>query len=217
MGSFTIPPTCNPYGVEGYKTLGFEIAEQMDWQIPEYLIVPTAFAEGLYGCWKGFKELHLLGLTRVLPRMVAAAPAGCDPLREALEKGLDQIPILPQKKTVALSIGTFTTGHQGLVALRESDGKAVSATDEEILDAQRILARDGIFAEPASATSVAAAIKLGRSKEIDPQATVVCIITASGLKMVDDARRSLPPLPIVPPDFEEFRKEIERVYKIQLA
>jgi len=217
MGSFTIPPTGNPYGVEGYKTLGFEIAEQMDWQVPEYLIVPTAFAEGLYGCWKGFKELHLLGLTRVLPRMVAAAPAGCDPLREALEKSLDQIPILAQKKTVALSIGTFTTGHQGLVALQESDGKAVSATDEEILDAQRILARDGIFAEPASATSVAAAIKLGRSKEIDPQATVVCIITASGLKMVDDARRYLPPLPIVPPDFEEFRKAMERVYGVQLA
>jgi threonine synthase len=64
---------------------------------------------------------------------------------------------------------------------------------------------------------VAAAIKLGRSKEIDPQATVVCIITASGLKMVDDARRYLPPLPIVPPDFEEFRKAMERVYGVQLA
>ncbi len=215
-GNFTIPPTGNPYGVEGYKTLAFELVEQMGWEVPDYVVVPTGFGEGLYGTWKGFKEFQALGLTGSLPRMVSSAPLGCDPLREAMEKKLERAPILPQKKTVALSIGVFTTGHQGLVALRESRGEAVSLTDEEILEGQRILALDGIFAEAASATSVAAAIQLGQGRKIDPEATVVCVITASGLKMVDDARRYLPEVPVVPPDFEEYRKTIERVYQVHL-
>ena len=216
VGSYTIPPTGNPYGVEGYKTLSFEIAEQMDWNAPDYVIVPTAFAEGLYGSWKGFKELQYLGLIDSLPRMVAAAPIGCDPLREAMEQDLGKIPILEKRKTVALSIGTFTTGHQGLVALRESRGEAVSLTEEEILDGQRLLALDGIFAESASAASVAAAIKMGRSRKIDPAATVVCVITASGLKMPDDPRSYLPEVPLVEADFGAYQSILEKVYKVRL-
>lgn len=216
LGTYTIPPTGNPYGVEGYKSLGFEIVEQMNWRVPDYLIVPTAFAEGLYGSWKGFKELHHLGLIESLPHMVAAAPVGCDPLREAMERDLDKIPILEKKKTIALSIGTFTTGHQGLVALRESKGEAVSITDEEILEGQRLLALDGIFAESASAASVAAAIKMGRLRKIDSDATVVCVITASGLKMPEDPRRYLQDLPVVKPDFNEYEKILEKVYNVRL-
>lgn len=216
IGSYTIPPTGNPYGVEGYKTLSFEIVEQMNWKIPDFLIVPTAFAEGLYGSWKGFQELQILGLIESLPRMVAAAPVGCDPLREAMERNLEKTPILEKKKTIALSIGTFTTGHQGLVALRQSQGEAVSLSDEEILDAQRLLALDGVFAEAASAASVAAAVKMGRSRRIDRDATVVCIITASGMKMIDDAKRYLPDLPLVQPDFDEYKKVLEKVYHVHL-
>lgn len=216
IGTYTIPPTGNPYGVEGYKTLGYEVAEQLDWKAPDYLIVPTAFAEGLYGSWKGFKELRLFGLIESLPRMVAAAPVGCDPLREAMENNLDKIPILEKKKTIAISIGTYTTGHQGLVALRESKGEAVSVTDEEIRDGQRLLALDGIFAESASAASVATAIKMGRSGKVDPNATVVCVITASGLKMPDDPRGYLPEIPVVKPDFDEYKSAIEKTYHIRL-
>lgn len=216
IGTYTVPPTGNPYGVDGYKSLGFEIVEQMDWAVPDYVIVPTAFAEGLYGCWKGFREFYELGLIGSLPKMVAAAPVGCDPLREAMEKDLDKVPILEKKKTVALSIGTYTTGHQGLVSLRESQGMATSVTDEEILDAQRLLALDGIFAESASAASVAAAIKMGRLKKMDPDVSVVCVITASGLKMPDDPRRYLPEIPVVEPDFEAYRQVLEEVYGIHL-
>jgi threonine synthase len=216
MGSYTIPPTGNPYGVEGYKTLSFEVIEQLGWNVPDFFIVPTAFAEGLYGSWKGFQEFRNLGLTDSLPRMVAACPAGCDPLRHALNRNTDKIPILERAKTVALSIGTFTTGHQGLVALRESQGKAASLTDEEILDAQRLLALDGIFAESASATSVAAAIQMGRAGNIDREATVVCVITASGLKMVDEARKYLPEIPLVEPNFDSYRQAIAETYHLQL-
>jgi threonine synthase len=216
MGTYTIPPTGNPYGVEGYKTLGFEIIEQMDWTAPDYLIVPTAFAEGLYGCWKGFKELHHLGLIQSLPHMVAASPVGCDPLREAMERNLDKIPILEKRKTIAISIGTYTTGHQGLVALRESNGMAVSITDEEILEAQRLLALDGIFAESASAASVAVAIKMGRTREIDPNDTVVCVVTASGLKRPDETKFYLPEVPVINPDFEEYRRALKKVYNFNL-
>jgi len=127
IGSYTIPPTGNPYGVEGYKSLSFELAEQMNWKVPDFVIVPTAYSEGLYGCWKGFKELKHYNLIASLPRMVAAAPAGCDPLRVALEKNLDRVPILEKKKTIAISIGAYTTGYQGLVALRESQGEGLDA------------------------------------------------------------------------------------------
>jgi threonine synthase len=216
IGSYTIPPTGNPYGVEGYKTLSFEIVEQMGWSALDYLIVPTAFAEGLYGSWKGFKELRDLGFIESLPRMVAAAPVGCDPLHEAMERHLDKVPILEKKKTIALSIGTYTTGHQGLVALWESQGEAVSVTDEEILEAQRLLALDGIFAESASAASVAAVIKMGSSGKVDSNATVVCVITASGLKVPDDARQFLPSLPVVNPDFDDYRAMVEKVYHVRL-
>jgi threonine synthase len=216
IGNFTIPPTGNPYGTEGHKTLGYELAEQLNWTSPDWVIVPTAFAEGLYGGWKGFWELQMLGLIDAVPRMIAAAPKGCDPLRVALEKNLDQVPILQKAKTVALSIGTYTTGHQGLVALQESQGEAVSVTDEEILDAQRLLALDGIFAESASATSVAAAIKMGHSGKLDPEATVVCIITASGLKMPNDVQHYLQSPPVVEPDFELYRQALENAYHIHL-
>jgi threonine synthase len=216
MGSYTIPPTGNPYGVEGYKTLSFEVIEQLGWKVPDFFIVPTAFAEGLYGSWKGFQEFRNLGLTDSLPRMVAACPAGCDPLQHALNRKTDKIPILEKAKTVALSIGTFTTGHQGLVAVRESRGIAASLADEEILNAQRLLALDGIFAEPASATSVAAAIQMGRAGNIDRKATVVCVITASGLKMVDEARKYLPEIPLVEPDFDSYRQAIAETYDLKL-
>lgn len=216
IGSFTIPPTGNPYGTEGYKTLGYEVAAQLNWTSPDWVIVPTAFGEGLYGIWKGFKELQILDLIDATPRMIAAAPVGCDPLRVSLDKNLDKVPILKQAKTVALSIGTYTTGHQGLVALRESQGEAVSVTDEEILQAQRLLALDGIFAEPASATSVAVGIKMGRSGKLDPESTVVCVITASGLKMPDEPQRYLHPPPVVEPDFEMYRQALEKTYHIHL-
>lgn len=216
IGNYTIPATGNPYGVEGHKTLGFEIAEQMDWQVPDFMIVPTAFAEGLYGSWKGFKELHKLGMVQRLPRMVAASPAGCDPLRQALEGNLEKVPLLKRAKTIALSIGSFTSGHQGLVALRESQGEAISLTDDDLLEAQRLLALDGIFAEVSSATSVAAAIKMGNEGKIEPDASVVCLITASGLKMPQDPKRYLPQLPIVKPDFNEYLKILEKVYHVHL-
>lgn len=215
MGSYTIPPTGNPYGVEGYKTISFEIAEQMEWKVPDLVIVPTAFAEGLFGCWKGFKEAKYLGLTESLPRMIAAMPEGCDPLRVAIEQKLDKLPILGKKDTIAISIGTYTTGHQGLVALRESNGGALSVSDDEILTAQRILSMDGIFAEPASAASVAAVIKLGRLEKIAPEASVVCVITSSGLKMLDIAQSYVPKFPVIDSgDFESYKKQIQSAYNI---
>lgn len=216
MGSYTIPPTGNPFGVEGYKSLSFEVIEQTGWKVPDLVVVPTAFAEGLFGCWKGFKEARQLGLTEGLPRMLAAVPDGCDPLKVAMDKKLDRLPILEKKKTIALSIGTYTTGHQGLIALRESGGEAVSVSDEEILDGQRILALDGIFAESASAASVAAVIKMGQAGKIAPEACVICIITSSGLKIPGDARSYLPEIPLVERDFEDYRKKVRSVYHIDL-
>lgn len=92
----------------------------------------------------------------------------------------------------------------------------MSVTDEEILNGQRLLGLDGVFAESASAASVAVAIKMGRSGKIDPDATVVCVITASGLKMPDDPRHYLPELPVVKPDFDEYKRTVEKVYNVRL-
>lgn len=144
-------------------------------------------------------------------------PEGCDPLRVAIEQKLDKLPILEKKNTIAISIGTYTTGHQRLVALRESNSGAVSVSDDEILTAQRILYMNGIFAKPASAASVAAVIKLGRLEKITPEVSVVCIITSPGLKMLDAAQSYISKFPVIDSgDFEVYRKQIQSTYNIRI-
>lgn len=200
-----------PYGIEGYKTIAFEIAEQFDWQVPDFVIVPTAFGDGLYGTWKGFWELRRLGVTQAAPRMVAAEPFG--PLAAALERGLEEGEPVPGGQTVAFSIGGTHSTHQALAALKESDGLAVTADDDAIMWAQAELARhEGLYVEASSACALAALHNGLQAGRIDPGSRIVAVLTSSGLKDPAATARRLPPVPESGPALDQVMEVLRETY-----
>jgi threonine synthase len=213
---FVLPPIgSNPYGVEGYKTIAYEIAEDLDWTSPDVVVVPSAYSDGLFGIWKGWMELHTLGLVKTLPRMVAAEPFG--PLAHALAENLDVPERVPSGSSVAFSIASPYGTYQGLTALKESHGAGVQITDEGIFEAQRALARDeGIFAEPSSIASLTAVMQLSSQRKLDPEQTIVIVLTSSGLKDPGASRAWLPPLPAAPDDFDGLLTILRNSYGLDL-
>src|SRR5918993_1769652 len=153
----------NPYR-EGKKSYAYELVDQFDEQIPDWLIHPTAGGTGIYAAWKGFKELLSLHLIARAPRLVVAQSSAAAPIVAAFEKQLTEIVPVIARETVAESIqvgNPASLGWRALAAVRESRGTAVAVSDGEILEAQYMIgSQTGIFAEPAAATSVAAAINL---------------------------------------------------------
>lgn len=187
LSTFTEYPTGNPYGVEGYKTIAYEIVSQMSREVPDYVVVPVGYGEGLYGIWKGFKDLFMLGLTQRKPRLISAETVYGAPLHNAYNSGLERVEKVNfQGPQSAFSIATSVCGYQALVALKESNGIATTVDECEMFEAQAMLARnEGLFVEPSSAVSVAAFKKLAISGKIDSNAKVVCILTSSGLKQIE--------------------------------
>ena len=199
---FSVPPIgSNPYGIEGYKTLAYEVAEELGWQAPDLVVVPTAYSDGLSGIAKGMTELHTLGLIKTIPRMVAAEPFG--PLAHALERGLEAPEPVEGGDSIAFSIASRYGTYQGLAALRASHGIGVRITDEGVVEAQRALAREeGIFVEPSSAAALTAVLQLRHGKAIDPDEVVVVVLTSGGLKDPRASRAWLPAVPAAPDDFD---------------
>lgn len=177
----------HPYAAEGAKTIAFEIAEQLDWDVPDYVVVPAGTGTNLFGIWKGFDELAQLGFTGRAPRIVAVQPVGADPLVRAYDRGdaimapLDAVP-----PNIALPITHRVTGHHAYEGVRKSHGTAVAVTDDEIRRALLDLgSREGIYCEPASAAALAGARKLVQRGALVAGSRVACILTSHGLK---DAR-----------------------------
>ena len=200
---FVVPPVgSNPWGVEGYKTIAYEIAEDLGWTAPDVVVVPSAYSDGLYGIWKGWTELQTLGLVKTAPRMIAAEPFG--PLAHALERGLEAPEMVEAPApSVAFSIASRYGTWQGLAALRESGGAGVRITDEGVFEAQRALAREeGLFVEPSSATSITAVMQLAARKALDPGQTIVVVLTSGGLKDPGASRTWLPAVPAAGADFD---------------
>jgi threonine synthase len=206
--------TGNPYGLEGYKSIAYELCQQLDWQAPDVVIVPTAGAEVLYGMHRGFADARRLGWIDRLPRLIAAEPAAGAPTFHALERGLDYIPRVDAGPTVAVSIGASVGSYRGLLGVRDSDGMGAAVSEDEILGAYGVLARrEGLFVEPSSAASIAAALQLGRSGQLTRSSTVVCVSTASGMKDPSTAERALSvEVPVIEPDFEQFRRAVRAAY-----
>ncbi len=213
---FVIPPIgSNPYGVDGYKTIAYELAEDLDWQAPDLLVVPSAYSDGLFGIYKGMAELHALGLVKSLPRMVAAEPFG--PLAHALERGLEVPEKVPGGDSVAFSIASPYGTYQGLTALRASRGLGVRLTDEGIFEAQRALAREeGLFVEPSSSAAMAAVLQLAGQKAIEPDQVVVVVLTSGGLKDPRASRAWLPEVPAAPDDFAGVLDVLRESYGLEL-
>jgi threonine synthase len=178
-------PMANPYGVEGYKTIGYELYQQLGGRMPDLVFFPSAGGDGLVGLWRAIADLRRMGLPNAGARICPCQPAGAAPIIAALERGLEEVPYLPDAYSRALSIGDPTGGSHALRAVRETDGFGVAISDEAILDTGRLLARHGLLVEPSSAASVAGALRALRDRPELREQTIVCVITSSGLKWLD--------------------------------
>ena len=175
-----------PYYVEGSKTLAFEVCEQLDWNPPDRVIIPTASGAMLCAIDKGFKEFEKLGLIpEDTVKLICAQAEGCAPIVNSFNSSNTRIQPIEKPDTIAhsLAIGDPGDGIYVLKRVKESGGSAESSTDRETVEAIELLARsEGILAEPAGGVSVAVLKKLAERGEIDPDERVVCYVTGSGLK-----------------------------------
>jgi threonine synthase len=188
-GWFDLSTLKEPYRVEGKKTLGYEIAEQFRWQLPDVILYPTGGGTGLVGMWKAFNEMERMGwIASSRPRMVAVQAAGCCPIVAAFENGERFASPHLNASTIASglrvpkAIGDFLI----LDAIRESQGLALSITDAEMIQAVRdVGAAEGLFVAPESGACCAAAGKLARSGWIRPDEITVIFNTGTGIKYLE--------------------------------
>ena len=188
-GWFDVSTLKEPYRVEGKKTLGYEVAEQLNWELPDVIIYPTGGGTGLIGMWKAFDEMQQMGwIGSKRPRMVTVQAAGCAPIVRAFEKGERFADEFPNAATTASglrvpkAIGDFLI----LDALRNSGGTAVSVTDEELIAATgEIGAAEGVFCAPEGAACLPALKKLMADGQVKPSDRVVLFNTGSGVKYME--------------------------------
>lgn len=175
----------HPIGIEGYKTLAYEIVDQSGDHLPDWCVLPVCYGDALAGLCAGFHELLEMGKISRVPKLVAAEVHGS--LSAALESGHDRIEEQSQAfETVAVSIGTTRSTYQALKALRDTRGCAVCVSNDQITSMQRMLAaKEGIFAELASVAPLVAVQRLREQKVIAQSDRVVAVVTASGLKDLD--------------------------------
>ncbi len=185
-GRFDVSTLKEPYRIEGKKTMGYELAEQMNWTLPDVIIYPTGGGTGLVGMWKAFAEMEKLGwIDSKRPRMVTVQPTGCAPMVKAFQEGKQFAEMWQDARTIAdglrvpAAVGDFLI----LRALRESNGAAVAVPDEEIMETSYLLGRtEGIFAAPEGAAALAGFIHLFRQGWITASERVVLFNTGSGHK-----------------------------------
>ncbi len=205
--------SANPWRNEGKKTYAFETWEQLDGEVPAWEIHPIAGGLGVKAAWKGWRELAALGWAARGPRMVVAQAAGAPAIVRAWERGDDVPAAVPVTPTVAESIAVASPGlgWHALRAVRESGGACAAIPDDELLDAQALLARTaGIFCEPSSAASIAAARALRRAGRIAAGDLVVCVVTGHGLKQPEAAADRAEPVLTVEPSLSRLATELRR-------
>jgi threonine synthase len=175
-----------PYYAEGSKTFGYEIAEQLGWRAPDHIIVPAAGGSLITKVWKGLQELYKLGLLPALPtRMHVAQAAGCGPIVNSVKAGSEIVRPVKQPRTIAksLAIGNPADGYYAYKVVKDSGGAGEHATDDEIVEAMKMLAAtEGIFAETAGGVTVAATRKLAQQGVIGRDDLTVISVTGNGLK-----------------------------------
>ena len=188
-GWFDVSTLKEPYRIEGKKTLGYELAEQFDWSLPDLIIYPTGGGTGLIGMWKAFAELERMGwIGPKRPRMVTVQAAGCAPIVRAFAEGKRFAEEFPNAATIASglrvprAIGDFLI----LDALRESGGTAVAVTDDELIAATReIGAAEGVFCAPEGAACLPALRKLIEAEQVSSDERVVLFNTGAGVKYLE--------------------------------
>ena len=201
----------NPYLSEGKKTVSIEIAEQLDWKMPDYLAISVGDGCTIAGVWKGLKDLYAIGFIDKLPRLISAQAEGCHPINRAIAENKPWEPMEENTLADSIAVGVPRNADKALMAIRESNGIVVNVTDEEIMAAQKLLGTTcGVFGEPAGVTGTAAVKKACELGLIEKGATVVSVVTGNGLKDVANAIKSAGEPINIKPDLdlmvEEFAK-----------
>jgi threonine synthase len=190
QGWFDLSTFKEPYRVEGKKIMGYELSEAFTWDLPEVIIYPTGGGTGLVGMWKAFNELATLGWleTEYFPRMVAVQAEGCAPVVKAILEGKESCDFWPNAETSASGLRVPKSFADRLIIqnIRESNGTAVSVSEEEIQNAQRLLAKlEGIFTAPEGAATLAGLLKLIAAGWVKNNDRIVLFNTGTGLKYLN--------------------------------
>ncbi len=193
----------NPYLSEGKKTVGLEIMEQLNWQVPDYIAISVGDGCTIAGLWKGLKDLYAIGFIDRLPKLISAQAAGCCPINRAVETGEPWQPMEENTLADSIAVGVPRNADKAIAAIRESGGLTVEVTDEEIMAAQKLLGRScGVFGEPAGVTGTAGLKKLCQQGRIPADAAVVSVVTGNGLKDVANAIKACGEPISVPSDMD---------------
>ena len=207
-----------PFYTEGAKTHGFEIAEQLGWRLPRHTIVPVAGGTILPKVWKAYQEFITLGLVEDnQPKLHAAQAAGCNPVVEAILEGTELFkPQKPNTIAKSIAIGNPADGYYVIKVVNESGGTGASASDDEIIDAVKLLARsEGIFTEPAGGTTLACTIKLIEQGVIPRDEPICVCITGNGLKTLEVMQDQFVDSPAIPAKLAEFDKLVQQIDETQ--
>ncbi len=197
----------NPYTREGKKTVSFESCEQLGWEVPDTVLVPVGDGNIISGVWKGFKDLHGVGLIDRLPRLIAVQSDKSSAVVDAVLG--DGVVKTIQATTIAdsISVDLPRDGAAAVKAVKGSSGTGVLVSDEEILQSILTIARGaGVFAEPAGATAYAGLEEMRREGNISDDETVVCLVTGNGLKDVKSAIKVAGEPVSIEPTLDSFRK-----------
>ena len=199
----------NPWRHDGYKTYAFENWVDLEFRTPDHQIHPIGTGGGIFGAWKGYRELTAIRWTRSMPRLHGVQPAACSSVVTAAEHGREEaVAEGDPAATIAEAIANnvpLDAGRRPLRAIRETGGAAVRVTDQEMRDGIRRLGEEGFFAEPAGASTVWAAKRLAQQGIIQPGETVVLTVTATGLKQ---------PSTCMPAEFQRIRASVDELGKV---
>ena len=209
-----------PFYTEGAKTFGFEVAEQLGWKLPRHTVCPTAGGTILPKIFKAYEEFIKLGLVEDnRPRIYSAQAAGCNPVVEAIKAGRELIkPQKPRTIAKSIAIGNPADGFYVVQAVKASGGWGEDATDPEIVDAIKLLARtEGIWTEPAGGTTLACAMKLIKSGRIPKDESICVCITGNGYKTTEVVQDQLEPPASIPAKIDAFTAIVEGVKKTEMA
>ena len=198
-----------PYYAEGSKTMGYEILEQLNWRVPDNVVIPMAGGSLLNKINKAFNEFEKIGwIKKNTAKFFGAQPSGCSPISTAFKENYPEIlPVKPKTIAKSLAIGNPADGYYAVETIRRSGGRADDVSDDEIIEGIQLLAEtEGIFTETAGGVTIGVLKKLVEEKHIHPDDVTVAAITGQGLKTVEVLSEKDYPIPIIDADYDDFER-----------